>query len=123
MSLMRMGPAKAASSRRPNDHCDQSGSSVTRSSRTFVSTKITLVFAARHGHDLGCAQAFSGMTTQAGETIRLGLLLDLDQNDAAVVGALEIDHATGPDPQQIPNRLRDGNLAFAGYGGAHDCLR
>src|SRR5260370_23870151 len=120
MSLMTSGPAKAASSRRANDHSDQSGSSVTRSSRTLVSTGITSALAARHGHDLGRAQALAGMATQTSETVRASLLLDLDQNDAAVLGALEIDHAPRPDSQEIPNLLRDGDLAFAGNGRAHD---
>src|SRR5882757_3429133 len=119
---MRIGPAKAASSRRANDHSAQSGSSVTRSSRTLVSTRITSAFAARHGHDLGRAQALAGMATQASETVRASLLLDLDQNDAAILGALEIDHAPRSDSHEIPNPLRDGDPAFAGNGRAHDCL-
>src|SRR6266481_5265527 len=78
-SLMRTGPAKAASSRRANDHSAQSGSSVTRSSRTLVSTRITLALAARQDHDLGRAQALAGMATQANKTVRAGLLRDRDQ--------------------------------------------
>src|SRR3990167_920100 len=93
MSLMRIGPAKAASSRRANDHSDQSGASVTRSSRTLVSTRVTSALAARHGHDLGRAQALAGMAAQAGEAVRASLFLDLDQNDTAVLGALEINQA------------------------------
>src|SRR6266851_2955442 len=116
MSLMTSGPAKAASSRRANDHSDQSGSSVTRSSRILVSTRVTSALAARHGHDLGGDQALAGMPTQASETVRASLLLNLDQNDAAVLGTLEIDHAPRSDSQKIPNPLRDGDLAFAGNG-------
>src|SRR3990167_9546980 len=119
MSLMRIGPAKAASSRRANDHSDQSGASVTRSSRTLVSTRTTSALAARHGHDLGRAQALAGMAAQAGETVRAGLLLDLDQNDATIGAALKIDHAAGFDSQQIANPLGDGDLALAGDGRAH----
>src|SRR5258705_9668295 len=113
---MRTGPASAASSRRANDHSDQSGSSVTRSSRTLVSTRITSALAARHGHDLGGAQALAGMATQAGETVRANLLLDLDPNDVAVLAALELDHAAGPDPQQVANLLGGCGLSLAGNG-------
>src|SRR5580693_10635261 len=120
---MRIGPAKAASSRRADDHSAQSGSSVTRSSRTLVSTRITSALAARHRHDLGRAQALAGMPTQASEPVRASFLLDLDQNDAAVLGTLEIDHAPRSDSQKIPNPFRDGDLAFAGNGRAHDSLR
>src|SRR5687767_10577624 len=98
---MRIGPAKAASSRRASDHPDQSGSSVTRSSRTFVSTRITSVLAACHRHDLVRAQALSGMATQPGEAVWPSLPLDFDYDDPAVLSALEIDHAARADPKQV----------------------
>src|SRR5436309_3002081 len=116
---MSTGPASAASSRRASDHSAQLGSSVTRSSRTFVSTRSTSALAARHGHDLVCAQAFPGMAAKSREPVRPGLLLDLDQDDPTVLAAFEIDHAPRTDPQELANLLRDRDLTLARDGGGH----
>src|SRR5690242_7763999 len=118
------GPASATSSSRASDHADQSGSSVTRSRRTLESTRVvTSAFAARHGHDLIRAQAFTGMTAQSGKARRAGSLFDLDQNHTPIRGALEVDLAPRTDTKQVTYAFRNGDLTFTGDGGAHGNLR
>jgi hypothetical protein len=77
------------------------------------------VFTARHGHDFVRRQAFASMPAQAGKAIGRSSLLDLYQNDTAVLGALEVDEAPRLDSQEISNALRDRDLTFAGNGRAH----
>src|SRR5918995_4106333 len=123
MSLMKTGPAKAACSRRANDHSDHLGSSVTRSSNTLLSTKVTSALAARHGHDLIGTQTLSSVAAHPGKAIGTGFLVDLYQDDSTILAALEIDQASGLDPQEVTNTLGNGDLTFAGNRRAHGSLQ
>src|SRR5688500_17805891 len=120
---MKTGPARAACSRWANDHSDQLGSSVTRSSNTLLSTKVTSALAARHGHDLIGTQTLSGVAAHPGEAIGTGLLVNLHQNDSTIFTALEIDPASCPDSQKVTDSLGNGDLTFAGNRRAHGGLR
>src|SRR5262245_28809100 len=103
MSLMKSGPAKAACSSWASDQSDQSGSSVTRSSNTLLSTKVTSALAPRHGHDLVRAQSFSSVAAHPRKAIGTGLLVDLHQDDPAIVTALKLDQASWLDSQELAN--------------------
>src|SRR6266702_3832867 len=113
MSLITTGPSRAASSRRANDHSDQSALSVTRSSNTLVSTKVTSAFASCHGHDLVGAQTLPCMPTQPREPARTSFPIDFDQNDSAVCATLKVHLASRSDAQKVANALRNGDLALA----------
>ena len=54
--------------------------------------------------------------------IRLHVPLNLDQNNATVLCALEIDYAARTDSEEIPELFGDCYLAFARYGGRHKLL-
>src|SRR5262249_39930173 len=116
---IRTGPAIAASSRRANDHSDQSGSSVTRSSSTFVSTRTTSALAAGHRHDFGSAEPSAGMTPQARKAALSRLLRAFHQDDLAVFGPLEVDHAAWTNSQYLADPFGNGDLPLAGDGRDH----
>jgi hypothetical protein len=63
------------------------------------------------------------MAAKTGEPIRPGLLLDLDQDDSAVLFSLEIDHAPWADSQELADLLGDRDLALACDGARQGCLR
>jgi hypothetical protein len=70
-----------------------------------VSTRITSALAACDGHDLVCAQTLSGMPSEPGEPVRLGLLLNLNQYDPAIRTTLKIDHASRSDSEKLADLL------------------
>jgi hypothetical protein len=76
---------RAASSSCAIDHPDQSGSFVTKSRITFLSTRVTSDLAARHRQD--------GIGAEH--------LAWLDEDNAAIRRPLKIDHAPGLDAKQL----------------------
>src|SRR5689334_20067037 len=102
---MTIGPASAAASRLAIDQSAQPGSSVTRSSRTLVSTSVTVSVAARQRHDLVRAEPLAGAAAQSFEPALPPAPTDLHQDDAAVGGELEIDPAARCDAEPVAYRL------------------
>jgi hypothetical protein len=111
--LIKIGPARAASSSLAIDYSDQAGSLVTKSSKTFVSTKVTSRLATRHRRDLVGGEPPAGMAAQSREAARLGILLDLDRNDAPIRSPFEIHDAPRPDPEKVAQWFGKRNLPSA----------
>src|SRR2546421_884608 len=113
-SLMINGPCRAASSSWTSDHSHQSGVLVKISSRTFESTSVTGLFAARECHDLVGGETGTCNTYQLRKPAGLPRPVSPFDHDTAVGGPAEFDLASRNDPEVIANRLRDRHLAFAG---------
>src|SRR6516165_1808970 len=95
------------------DHSAQSGSSVTTSRRTFVSTSVTSTLAARHCHDGVGSKSFARVAPQLRKAARLLLRINLDKNHAAIWCSLEIDPVAWIDVEQVAYSLGDRDLSFA----------
>src|SRR5579859_8101781 len=119
---MVSGPLNDAESSCWIDHSAQTGSSVTRSKRTFVSIRITSLFAAGQRHDFIGAEPFAGATAQCREPACLSAGIELDQNHAPSLVEFELHRAAGFDAETVTHRLGDGDLAFAGDQSGHVCL-
>jgi hypothetical protein len=106
----RQDELRCASSSRAIDHTDQSGSFVTKSRITFVSTRVTSDLATRHRQDGIGAEPLACVTAQTRETARARLSSNLDEDNAAIRRPLKIDHAPGLNAKQIPYGFRDRDL-------------
>src|SRR4029077_14803673 len=118
-SLIVNGPCRAASSSCTSDHSHQSGVLVKMSSRTFESTSVTGLFAARHRHDFICRKTRARNTDELRETAGLPCTVSFFDHNAAIGCPAEFDLVAGNDPKVIANRLWDRYLAFAGDSRCH----
>jgi hypothetical protein len=97
------------------DHSAQTGSSVTTSSKTLVSTNVIETSASCQGHDFIGAQSLAGPAPQGVESAGRSMAVSPDQNDTPIRLDRELDRCPGYDSQSIPDGFGNRHLAFAGH--------